>query len=121
MLKRSNWIVLFLNLLLIVLIFFITSEGASFVHLINVMFYVSIGYIIFVLLLLTIRGGFYDGVMFGFRRYYHMTVKKDYLEEWKEKPLPSENINHTFYRIIKFQALVLMLIFISLLVIYYLL
>lgn len=120
MLKRSNWIVLFLNLL-IVFIFFITSERASFVHLINVMFYVSISYIIFVLLLLTIRGGFYDGVMFGLRRYYHMTVKKDYLEEWKEKPLPSENINNTFYHLITFQAVALIIIFISLLIIYYML
>jgi hypothetical protein len=68
----------------------------------------------------TAKGGFFDGVTFGFRRFNTLMFKKnDYLEEWRNKPLPSEKFNASLYHRLKFQAILLLVLLIILLVLYY--
>jgi hypothetical protein len=79
-------------------------------------------YLLVVLLMYTVRGGFFDGVTYGFRRFNSEYIKRnDYLEEWREKPLPSEKFNSSFYQVIKFQGISLFIVLVFLLGIYYLL
>ena len=69
----------------------------------------------------TIKGGFFDGVTFGFRRFNSVFIKRnDYLEEWREKPLPSEKFNSSLYQVLKFQGLALFILLLILIGIYYL-
>jgi hypothetical protein len=68
----------------------------------------------------TIKGGFFDGVTFGFRRFNSIMFKRDdYLEEWRDKPLPSEKFNASLYQRIKFQATSLLLLLIIMISLYY--
>ncbi|QGS69978.1 DUF3899 domain-containing protein [Oceanobacillus sp. 143] len=97
------------------------SDQYNITNFINTLFYISLLYIIIGLFLYIKRGGFFDGITFGFRRFWSvMSRHPDYLEEWKEKPLPSESKNEKFYRFIKFQGIALFIILVVLLVIYYL-
>ncbi len=67
------------------------------------------------------KGRFFDGVTFGFRRFRAVMSKNpDYLDDWQERAMPSEIINETFYAFIKFQAVSLLFIMVFLLGIYYL-
>ncbi|WP_085993942.1 DUF3899 domain-containing protein [Oceanobacillus senegalensis] len=115
---KKQYIYLIITILIIAL-FYLFSFEYTFVNLINIMFYFSFLYLIITLFLYTKRGGFYDGVTFGFRRFTSIMTKKDYLEEWKEKPLPSEKRNEGFYQAMKFQTLILLALFIILLILYY--
>jgi hypothetical protein len=68
----------------------------------------------------TIKGGFFDGVTYGFRRFNSIMFKRDdYLEEWREKSLPSEKFNASLYQRIKFQAASLLLLLIIMISLYY--
>ncbi|RKQ33442.1 DUF3899 domain-containing protein [Oceanobacillus halophilus] len=116
---NKKGIYLSINVLLI-LILFITQAAFNLVNLINAVFYVSFANLIIMLFLYTVRGGFYDGITFSFRRFWSiMSPSKDYMDEWKEKPMPSEKTNESFYAQIKFQTTVLFTFFAFLLLIYY--
>jgi len=66
------------------------------------------------------KGGFFDGITFGFRRFHHKLLNKnDYMEEWRDKPLPSEKIKPSVYHNIIFQSISLILVLILLLGLYY--
>jgi uncharacterized integral membrane protein len=117
---ENKWKFLSLNIFLTLLIFLIFSSDYTFLYFINSLFYLSTLYLITVLLMYTIKGGFFDGVTFGFRRFNSIMFKRnDYLEEWREKPLPSEKFNASLYQRIKFQAIVLFLLLIILIFVYY--
>jgi len=118
--RINKWGYLLLNIILTIILFLTFSSVYNLVNFINSLFYISFAYLIVLLFLTTIRGGFYDGVTFGFRRFYSVMSKKDYLDEWKEKPLPSEKFNEKFYQSIKFQTIMMVLIFVLFLGIYYL-
>jgi len=105
------------SILFILLVFLLLGEY-NLTGFINAVFYISLAYLIVVLFLYTVRGGFYDGVTFSFRR-FRAIMSRDYLEEWKEKPLPSEKNNDNFYSLMKYQLFFLLLLFSILLVIYY--
>lgn len=75
---------------------------------------------VMVLYLFTVKGGFFDGIVFSFRRFNHVMFKRnDYLESWKEKPLPSEKFNKETYKVFTIQCGSLLIILILLLTIYY--
>ncbi len=117
---KNNWTLLLLNMVLTILMFFIFSSSYNLLNFINALFYLSAFYLITVLLMYTIKGGFFDGVTFGFRRFNSIMFKKnDYLEEWRDKPLPSEKFNASFYQKCKFQAISLLSLLIILLILYY--
>ena len=117
---KYKWKFLLLNLLLALLVFFIFSSNYNLLNIINAFFYISAFYLITVLLMYTIKGGFFDGVTFGFRRFNSIMFKRnDYLEEWREKPLPSERFNPSLFQSLKFQGISLLILLIILLIIYY--
>jgi len=118
--KEKRKLGLFLiNMAVIFAVFFFGSEH-TLISLINTVFYVGLIYVVAVLFMFTVKGGFFDGLVFGFRRYNHIMFKrKDYLEEWKKKPLPSESFNIQIYRLLQFQCYILLGGIIVLLIIYY--
>ncbi|WP_045514650.1 DUF3899 domain-containing protein [Neobacillus niacini] len=119
---KNKWKFFILNLLITLLIFFIFSSNYNLLNFINSLFYLSFIYLITVLLMYTIKGGFFDGVTFGFRRFNSIMFKRnDYLEEWRDKPLPSEKFNASLYQRLKFQAISLLVLLIILLIFYYIL
>src|SRR3954447_11061147 len=117
---KNKWKFLLFNLILTLLVFFIFSLNYNLLNIINTLFCISAFYLITVLLMYTIKGGFFDGVTFGFRRFNSIMFKRnDYLEEWRDKPLPSEKFNASLYQRLKFQAISLLFLLIILLVLYY--
>ncbi|WP_084710634.1 DUF3899 domain-containing protein [Ornithinibacillus californiensis] len=119
MTNKRYWILLFCNIILTLFLFFTTSEQYNLVNYVNSLFYLTLGYLTLTLFLYTVKGGFYDGVTFSFRRFRSVMFRRDYLDEWKELPLPSEKTNERFYHLIRFQAIALVLIFLFILLIYY--
>lgn len=117
---KNKWKFLLLNLLIILLIFLIFSSTYNLLNFINSVFYLSFFYLITVLFMYTSKGGFFDGVTFGFRRFNSLMFKRnDYLEEWRDKPLPSEKFNASLYQRLKFQAIYMLVLLILLLILYY--
>ncbi|WP_228409596.1 DUF3899 domain-containing protein [Radiobacillus deserti] len=88
---------------------------------IDAIFSLSLLYIMFALFLFILRGRFFDGVTYGFRRFIHrMGKNKDLLDEFEKKPLPSDMINMNFYKAIVYQATLTAIVVGSLLCLYYL-
>lgn len=108
-----------LHIFIILMVFFIFSSEYHLVPLINIVFVLSFLYLIVTLFLYTKRGGFYDGITFSFRRFTNLMIERDYLEEWKSKPLPSEQRNDEFYHLVKAQSFALLGLLIILVVFYY--
>jgi hypothetical protein len=118
---KNKWFYLGINIIVILFLYFLNAREYNLKNLINAFFYISFLYVMLTLFLYVMKQSFFDGVVFGFRRFrFIMSKNKDYLEEWKEKPLPSQKVNKTFYDIVKFQAIVLFTIMILLLCLYYL-
>lgn len=114
--KKLNFTILLINLAIIMFL----THSLSLINLINSVFYISFLFFIGFLFLFTVKGGFFDGLVFGFRRFNHVMFKRDdYLEEWKDKPLPSENFNSKVYHVFKFQTIILLTIQLVLVVIFY--
>jgi Domain of unknown function (DUF3899) len=117
---KIKWKFFILNLIITLLIFFIISSDYNLLNFINAVFYLSFVYLMIVLFMYTAKGGFFDGVTFGFRRFNTLMFKKnDYLESWRDKPLPSEKFNASLYQRLKFQAILMLVLLIILLVLYY--
>ncbi|AYV68570.1 MULTISPECIES: DUF3899 domain-containing protein [Niallia] len=118
--QNKKWFIFLINLFLTFILFFISSSEYSLVHYINSVFYLTFLYIVIFLFMYIAKGGFFDGVTFSFRRFHHVILKRnDYLEEWKEKPLPSQKFNKRFYSVLKFQVISLFVYLLILLIIYY--
>ncbi|MDQ0974326.1 hypothetical protein QFZ31_004204 [Neobacillus niacini] len=117
---KNKWKFLLLNLFICLLVFLIFSSAYNLLNFINSVFYLSFFYLITVLFMYTAKGGFFDGVTFGFRRFNTLMFKKnDYLESWRDKPLPSEKFNASLYQRLKFQSISLLVFLVILLVLYY--
>jgi len=117
---NNKWSLFLINIFITGILFFIFSSEYTFVSYINTVFYLTFSYIVIFLFQYIAKGGFFDGVTFSFRRFHHVIVKNDdYLDEWKEKPLPSQKFNKRFYATIKFQVLLLLIYLFILLFIHY--
>lgn len=117
---KNKWKFFIFNLLVSLLIFFIFSSTYNLLNFINSVFYLSFFYLITVLFMYTAKGGFFDGVTFGFRRFNTLMFKKnDYFEDWRDKPLPSEKFNASLYQRLKFQTISLLVLLTILLFLYY--
>jgi hypothetical protein len=117
---KNKWKFLVINILLTCLFFLIFASDYNLLHFINSLFYLCFVYLIVVLFMYTSKGGFFDGVTFGFRRFKSiMFTRNGYLEEYLDKPLPSENFNASIYQSLKFQAISLFVLLILLLFLYY--
>ncbi|KGX87810.1 DUF3899 domain-containing protein [Pontibacillus litoralis] len=116
----KNWVTLFIILLTTTFIFLTFSPYQQLVHYINVLFYVFLLLLIVCLFTYTKKNGFFDGVTFGFRRFYHIMKQDDLLDEWKEKRLPSEKVNISLYKVMQFQTIATGLLLVLLMCLYYL-
>jgi hypothetical protein len=117
---KNKWKFLVINILLTCLFFLIFASDYNLLHFINSLFYLCFVYLIVVLFMYTSKGGFFDGGTFGFRRFKSiMFTRNGYLEEYLDKPLPSENFNASIYQSLKFQASSLFVLLILLLFLYY--
>jgi hypothetical protein len=117
---KKNWSLFLLNILLSFILFFISADEYNLLHYINKLFYICFLYVLIFLLQYTMKGGFFDGITFGFRRFHHNLFNKDdYLEEWRDKPLPSEKVQPSVYYMMIFQSISLILVLLLLLGIYY--
>lgn len=109
-----------IQIFLILVGFIAFSPGYHFVDFINVVFIISFVYLILTLFLYTKRGGFYDGIAFGFRKFRSLMAKeRDELEEWKYKALPSQNVSGRLYNIVKVQTIALLTLLFILMLFYY--
>ncbi|WP_033827432.1 DUF3899 domain-containing protein [Bacillus andreraoultii] len=116
MANKLNFIILLINLLIIIFL----THSLSLIKLINSFFYIGFMYLVGFLFLFTVKGRFFDGLVYGFRRFNHVMFKRDdYLEEWKDKPLPSENFNAKIYHVFKWQTIILLTVLLLLTVIFY--
>ncbi|MRG87073.1 DUF3899 domain-containing protein [Salinibacillus xinjiangensis] len=117
---KNKWLFLLVNIGLSFVLFFTFAPNYNLTSFINTMFYLSFPYILIALLLYVIQGRFFDGVTFGFRRFRAKMSKHDLLDEWKDKPLPSEQVNKSVYHSFWFQGIGLLITVLVLLIIYYL-
>ncbi|MFD2924252.1 DUF3899 domain-containing protein [Halobacillus naozhouensis] len=117
---RSKWTSVILNLFLCTIFFWIWAPANNLLYFINFLFYFSCFYLFTGLVLWVVRGGLFDGVTFGMRRFVsEMSRNKDYLDDWKDRPLPSKTIQRSFLSFFLFQGVLLALFSIILLIVYY--
>lgn len=119
---KNKWTLLGINLLLSFIIFFIFAPQYQFIYFINYSFYIAAIYFFLFIFLLIMNGRFFDGLVFGTRRFLQARSKgkqRDLLQEMNEKKLPSELVSHANYRLVAFQGLTLMGLQLLLLFIYY--
>ncbi|GAA0421282.1 hypothetical protein GCM10008934_09770 [Virgibacillus salarius] len=116
--KSKHGLYFLLTICLTLVIFLIFAPSYNLVNFINALFYVFLLLLVITLFIYTKKGGFFDGVTFGFRRFLSM-MSNDYMEEWKEKPAPSEKVNPSFYKIMQFQTITTFVLLGLLLIIYY--
>lgn len=115
----NKWLIFLMNMVCIAVIFWLTSSDFDFVDYINIFFYFTMLYIVLWLFLLILKGGFFDGIVFSFRKYHAYTSKKrDYLGSIEKKADPSDRLPHLFYRQIRFHSLLLFVLFLVLMVVY---
>ncbi len=89
-------------------------------HFINMLFYFVITHLLLWLSFVILKGGFFDGVTYGFRKVRESVLKKSMTIEWEDKPLPSNRVYTGFVPFFRFQAIVLGSILLILLGLYYL-
>ncbi|MFG6118115.1 DUF3899 domain-containing protein [Thalassobacillus sp. B23F22_16] len=117
---KNKWLFFIINLGLTTLLFFILAPVYNLFHYIDVLFYLSLFYLLFGLLMWVIRGGFFDSMTYGFRAVVNRFTKNtDYMESWKEKSLPSQKINKSVVRVFLFQGALLTVVMTLLLFFYY--
>ncbi|WP_179107237.1 DUF3899 domain-containing protein [Sediminibacillus massiliensis] len=116
----NKWFFLIINVLTSFIIFFFVAPPFNLQTFIDVLFYIAIAYLVLGLFFFVLKGGFFDGVSFGFRKVIHSFRRhNDYLEELKEKPMPSDKIGSSFLRFLFFQGISLFIIMVVLLFVYY--
>ncbi|HLR60827.1 MAG TPA: DUF3899 domain-containing protein [Lentibacillus sp.] len=117
---KRNLQILLINIAMIVLLVYWSAWTFTMLQFLNMTFYIALIYMILTLATYTIKGGFYDGVAFGLRRFRSkMSKDGDPLDEWRDKPAPSASINQPFYRIVRFQTIALFLLLLILFLVYY--
>jgi len=117
---RNKWMGVAGNLLLVSLLFAILAPVYDLFHFINQLFYIAYFYLFVGILLWVIRGGFFDAITYSMRRFYNRVSKQqDYLDDWKQKPLPSQTIESTWLKFFLFHGGMLTAGLLALLALYY--
>ncbi|MGP4070747.1 DUF3899 domain-containing protein [Halobacillus sp. B29] len=117
---RNKWMGVAGNLLLVSLLFAILAPVYDLFHFINQLFYIAYFYLFVGILLWVIRGGFFDAITYSMRRFYNRVSKQqDYLDDWKQKPLPSQTIENTWLKFFLFHGGMLTAGLLALLALYY--
>ncbi|WP_101843477.1 DUF3899 domain-containing protein [Halobacillus sp. Marseille-P3879] len=117
---RNKWGLFGINLLLIGLLFILFAPAYNLITFIDLLFYLSFFYLFVGLLLWIIKGGFFDAITYSFRKVTNRVAKnKDYLDDFEDKPLPSQMFKKKFAYFFLFQGAILLAALIVLLVVYY--
>ncbi|MCA0969592.1 DUF3899 domain-containing protein [Halobacillus litoralis] len=117
---RNKWTILLINVLIVTLLFTVIAPVYDLFHYINSLFYIAYFYLFVGVLLWVVRGGFFDAITYSFRRFTNRVSKqKDYMDDWKTKPLPSQTIESRWMRFFMFNGGMLMLGLLGLLALYY--
>ncbi|WP_255437594.1 DUF3899 domain-containing protein [Thalassobacillus sp. CUG 92003] len=117
---KNKWFFLLLNLFLATLFFLITAPSYNLFNYINQLFYLAYFYLVVALLMWVIRGGFFDGITYSFRRFAdRVSRNRDYLDDWETKKLPSQTVNNEVLKFFFFQGVFLSSGLLGLLVVYY--
>lgn len=117
---RNKWMIFICNVLIVTLLFATMAPVYDLFHYINHLFYIAYFYLFVGILLWVIRGGFFDAITYSFRRFSNRVSKqKDYIDDWKEKPLPSQTIEKSWLGFFLFHGGMLTIGLLALLTIYY--
>ncbi|MFG6149460.1 DUF3899 domain-containing protein [Halobacillus sp. B23F22_1] len=117
---RNKWGFVAINLLLISLIFSLLAPAYDLVTFIDLLFYLCFFYLFIGLLLWIIKGGFFDAITYSFRKVTNRVAKnKDYLDDFEDKPLPSQMFKRKFVHFFLFQGAILLIALLLLLIVYY--
>lgn len=115
----NKWWLLIINLTISVLLFLINGSPFIMTNYVDILFYLCSAYLFFGLALFVIEGRFFDGITYGFKRFFAKTSKKrDYLDDWEEKPLPSQKVSQRFVRLLLFEGSVLLILLFLLIIIF---
>ncbi|MCA0983810.1 DUF3899 domain-containing protein [Halobacillus yeomjeoni] len=119
-LMRNKWMMLTFNVGIVTLLFAVLAPVYDLFHYINQLFYIAYFYLFVGILLWVIRGGFFDAITYSFRRFTNRVSKqKDYMDDWKEKPMPSETVEKSWLKFFLFHGGLLTIGVLTLLVVYY--
>ncbi|MFC7062793.1 DUF3899 domain-containing protein [Halobacillus seohaensis] len=117
---RNKWGFVVLNLFFIVAFIILTASTFDLVTLIDFLFYFSFFYISIGLFLWIIKGGFFDAITYSFRKVTNrISNNGDYMDDFEEKPLPSQMFKKKFMHFFLFQGIVLLIGLLVLLTFYY--
>ncbi|RWZ55151.1 DUF3899 domain-containing protein [Halobacillus fulvus] len=118
--NKSRWTMLLVNIVIVTMLFIWLAPVYDLFHYINHLFYIAYFYLFIGILMWIIRGGFFDAITYSFRRFYNNVAKeKDYLDDWKDKPLPSQTIRKSWLGFFLFNGGMLTAGLLALLAIYY--
>ncbi|MBH0228787.1 DUF3899 domain-containing protein [Halobacillus yeomjeoni] len=119
-LMRNKWMMLTFNVGIVTLLFAVLAPVYDLFHYINQLFYIAYFYLFVGILLWVIRGGFFDAITYSFRRFTNRVSKqKDYMDDWKQKPMPSETVEKSWLKFFLFHGVLLTIGVLTLLVVYY--
>lgn len=107
------------NLMIILVLFFGFLSNKSFLDFINAGFYVFSVYFILSLIFFVIKGKFFDGIIYSFRRFSSRVAKGNANEDYLQKRDPSETLSSQFLSIWYFQTIILAVFICFLLLLYY--
>ncbi len=117
---KNKWFIFCLNIAIVTILFITLAPAYDLFHYINQLFYIAYFYIFVGIIMWVIRGGFFDGITYGFRRFTNrMSKQRDYLDDWEEKPLPSQTVHKTLPRFFLFHGTLLGVSLLALLFLYY--
>lgn len=117
---RNKWMMLAVNIVFVTLLFVVLAPVYDLHHYINQLFYIAYFYLFVGILLWVIRGGFFDAITYSFRRFSNRVSKqKDYMDDWEEKPLPSQTVEQSWLKFFLFHGSSLTIGLLVLLAFYY--
>ncbi|MCP3026684.1 DUF3899 domain-containing protein [Halobacillus sp. A5] len=119
-LVRNKWGFFILNLLAAGLLFSLLAPVYNLIAFIDILFYLCFFYLFVGLFLWIVKGGFFDAITYSFRRVTNRVAKnKDYLDDFEDKPLPSQMFKKKLVHFFLFQGIILLIALLILLVVYY--
>ncbi|QTM98685.1 DUF3899 domain-containing protein [Sediminibacillus dalangtanensis] len=115
---QNKWALLGINLAVGLAFFLIAAPALQLEHLINILFYFGACWLFVGIFLWIVHGGFFDGVVYGFRKSFERSFKRrDYLSD--NDTVPSEKVSISFVKAACFQGIGLLILMLFLLAWFY--
>lgn len=117
---KLNLFVFATNLIAAGLLLFIFSPDFGLLNVINYVFYVGLFYLIIFIAAFVMRGGFFDAITHSFRKVAHrLAPSRPSTQGWEQRLAPSEVVQASFFRVLFFQTISLIVLDLLLLAVYY--